>query len=135
MSSLYGYVNISDLPISTQVAIPHFAIPFRFKVLPQGSAATVHEQDTFEEVRDCVAAIVRYTRGQRPEAPEFGITPVEFTQGIDFPKLLQEIEENEPRAHMLASSSLDPLDQSIDRVVIEILENETGTQSGGGSNV
>jgi hypothetical protein len=52
---------------------------------------------------------------------------------------MQEIVDDEPRADMLATSSIDPLDESIERVVIGIVENAVGTtargQTGGASNV
>lgn len=139
MSSLYQDVRISSLPLSSEVIVPHFAIPFQFKVIPGGVNVPVHEQDTFEEIRDCVATIVRYTRGSRPESPDFGITPLEFETGFDFPKLMQEILDDEPRADLLATNSFDPLDATIQRVVIGIVENATGTtasgQTGGTANV
>lgn len=139
MSSLYNDIRVSSLPLSTQVIVPHFAVPFQFKITPAGVSVPVHEQGTFEEIRDCVATIVRYTRGSRPESPEFGITPLEFTTGVDFPMLMQEIVDDEPRADMLVTSSIDPLDESIERVVIGIVESAVGTtargQTGGSSNV
>lgn len=135
MSSLYQDVNVKVMRGSTEVMVPHFALPFQFRTAPKGVVVPVHEQDTFEEIRDCVATIVRYTRGSRPESPEFGITSLEFTTGVDFPKLMQEIVDDEPRADMLATSSIDPLDEQIERIVIGIVENATGTKPGGTANV
>jgi len=55
--------------------IPHFAIPFRF----DGSrGAVVDEQDSADEIMACVETICRYTIGDRPEKPEFGLPDQTF---------------------------------------------------------
>ena len=98
------------------VTTPHFALPFRFIA---GTAA-VTEQDSTEEVMDCVQAIVRYTHGDRTELPEFGLPDLLFTTGdIDTELIDQLIQEWEPRAESLSEEIPDEYDQTIRHILIQ----------------
>jgi phage baseplate assembly protein W len=75
--------------------IPHFSLPFRFAA-PQ---AATNEQDSIEEIADCVLAILACPAGYRVELPEFGLPdPVFSTPGVDTGVMRQVIETWEPRA-------------------------------------
>jgi hypothetical protein len=75
--------------------IPHFAIPFRF----EAGAAAVNEQDSSSDVATCVEVVLRYRRGTRLSAPDFGIDDPTFSQApFNGAGLIAAIEEQEPRA-------------------------------------
>ena len=74
--------------------IPHLALPFR---IVDGRAA-VTEQDTFEEIRDCVQAIIRTPRGFRLELPDFGVPDQTFHEGgADADEIAAALDRWEPR--------------------------------------
>lgn len=87
--------------MTTTATVPHLAFPFRFE---NGSAAVV-EQDTVEDVAQCVELIVRTTYGSRIELPEFGVTDQTFRTTVDRHALLAQIERWEPRASALVSDA------------------------------
>lgn len=97
------------------VTIPHLSIPFRvFGV--RGAAHA--QQDSEEEILDCVELILRYTQGHRPEKPEFGIPDFVFGQHpIHNEQIHRELVEWEPRIEMDVGfpviDRVDPLIQSI----------------------
>lgn len=79
-----------------QVVNQHFDLPFRFS--PQGNAVVV-EQDTSEDIRNCVEAAVRTPIGTRFYVPEFGITDPTFSMSPISMKALQaQLQNSEPRA-------------------------------------
>jgi phage baseplate assembly protein W len=75
---------------------PHFAVPFRFG--NSGHAECV-EQDSHDDVYQCVQAIVRTVRGQRLELPDFGINDTVMQEGgPDVSDISGAIEQYEDRA-------------------------------------
>lgn len=75
--------------------IPHLALPFRIV----DGAAAVTEQGSFEEIRDCVSAIVRYPHGSRPESPTFGNPDQTFVESAPESEFVRAaVAEWEPRA-------------------------------------
>lgn len=81
------------------VIFPHFDLPFRFAANLHGR---VVEQDTEDDVVNCVHACLRTTRGFRYYVPAFGITDPTFQmQPVNITELGQEVAENEPRARMI----------------------------------
>lgn len=82
----------------SSVEIPHLSLPLRF--VPGQSkrmSAAVTEQDSMDEIADCVLAILLCPQGFRVELPEFGIPDPAFTD-VDLEQLREQIEEWEPRA-------------------------------------
>lgn len=55
--------------------IPHLKIPFEIA----GASALTVEQESLEEIEQCVAVIVGTTIGERLVVPEFGIADPTFT--------------------------------------------------------
>src|SRR5215831_3748801 len=96
---------------------PHFDLPFR--LLSTGAA--VAEQDTYDDVANCVECIVRTPYGFRDDAPEFGFPSVELLQQ---PVITSEIREvvdvQEPRAVIVITERPDFYDQLIDRITVEV---------------
>jgi hypothetical protein len=80
----------------------HFAFPFRWDTT--GHAA-VNEQDSTEDVVDCVICSILTPYGWRVDEPEFGITDPTFSAPVDTGLLMTEIDRDEPRA----KPTLEPL--------------------------
>lgn len=92
------------------VSVPKLRIPF--EVGPRG-AKTV-EQDTPQEIAQCVYAILATQPGERTELPEFGFASQLFRQGgVDLEELRQAVEEWEPRAEILTESEFEGLVQLV----------------------
>lgn len=83
------------------IVVPHFALPFRVA----GGAVVVNEQDSSDEIADCMLAIASYTIGSRPEKPDFGVDDQAFRQGgADPAALAAAIDRWEPRARAVAAA-------------------------------
>jgi phage baseplate assembly protein W len=74
--------------------VPHLAWPLQ--ILPDGTFATV-EQDTFDDVRQCIRVLLNTLRGIRPLAPEVGVDDIAFS-GVDAHDLEQALMDAESRA-------------------------------------
>jgi len=75
---------------------PHFKLPFRFG---KDGHADVVEQDSTDDVKQCVEAIMRTPQGFRLEIPGFGIEDPNFIEnGPDEISLRRAIDAWEPRA-------------------------------------
>jgi phage baseplate assembly protein W len=74
--------------------VPHFAWPFR---LANGHLVTV-EQDTLDDVIQCVRAYMTTPKGARPLSPDFGLIDPTFGPGVEPAALEAELEAAEPRA-------------------------------------
>jgi hypothetical protein len=61
-----------------EVINPHFRLPLQFGGIKGG--ALVNEQDSSDDVIDCVRAIIAYPVGVREALPEFGIPDIMFRQ-------------------------------------------------------
>lgn len=99
-----------------RVATPHFGIPFR---VIEGKVAVV-EQDSEQEIEQCVEAILSTRIGSRLDEPEFGIPDGLFELLPPNPNVdavLAAIEEWEPRVRALGSAEVEELTS---RVKIEL---------------
>src|SRR5215467_1053707 len=102
---------------------PHFDLPFRFAVTTAKAEASgaVVEQDSFEDVCNCVEAIVRTPYGFRSDVLTFGFPSVELmTQPVVSADLIEDVSGQEPRADLAFSEQPDAFDQLIDRITIEV---------------
>jgi phage baseplate assembly protein W len=97
--------------------VPHFAIPFR--VDASGSAAVL-DQDTFEEIAQCVGVLFSTTRGERIELPEYGIPDQVFLPEnlVDTSELAAAIGKWEPRATALVHSTA--IDETLRHILVEL---------------
>ena len=103
--------------------IPHFSLPFRFST-PQ---AAVSEQDSLDEIADCVLAILLCPTGFRVELPEFGYDDPTFsTPRVDVETIRTAVEFWEPRAVALLDESHDQADELVDHVQL-LLQLRTET--------
>jgi phage baseplate assembly protein W len=81
------------------VSTPHFATPFRLV----GGRVAVVEQDSIEEITQCVEACLSTRLGSLVDLPEFGIPDELFKQipDVDIDAVRAAVEECEPRAALL----------------------------------
>lgn len=93
--------------MSDEAQVPHFAFPLRFE---SGGGATVVEQDTPEEITQCVEVLLRTHDGTRIEVPEYGVSDFAFRVDVDRSLLLGEVERWEPRARVVFEDDIDRLD-------------------------
>lgn len=76
------------------MSTPHFAVPLRLD--RTGRFATV-EQDSPDEIAQCVAACLATPEGSRVEAPDYGSPRTDFHVG-NLADLVAAVAEWEPRA-------------------------------------
>jgi phage baseplate assembly protein W len=99
------------------VDVPHFAQPFRFST----PFAAVSEQDSLDEIADCVYAILVCPLGFRVESPLFGLPDQTFAMPApDLDEIREAIESWEPRAAALLAEHPDLADELIARVEVLI---------------
>jgi phage baseplate assembly protein W len=92
---------------------PHFALPLRFV----GTTFVENEQDSGDDVHDCVEAALRTHMGERETLPEFGVHDVTFElQPIQTDRLINDVVRSEPRATLEITQYMDQVDQHIVRL-------------------
>lgn len=97
--------------------IPHLKVPLTIGV--DGHAEVV-EQDTWEEVAQCVQVLLMTRIGDRIESPEYGIPDQVFTTVPDLLTIQAAIERWEPRARTTLTDDQDWLDELIRRLIVEV---------------
>jgi phage baseplate assembly protein W len=104
------------------VSVPHFALPFRYI----NGSAVVNEQDSLDDIADCVYAICLTNPGDRSELPDFGITDPAFQElPLNTTVLQQQIEAWEPRVQLLIDAAPDQYDLSVTnaQVTVELAQS------------
>ena len=103
--------------------LPHFALPFRF-VNP---SAAVTEQDSIEEIADCVYAILICPQGFRVELPYFGLPDPTFAMPApDLEEIRSVIETWEERASVVLEDNPDAFDALIAHVITTVAARTEG---------
>jgi phage baseplate assembly protein W len=93
--------------------VPHFSLPFRFT----SPAAAVTEQDSLDEIADCVLAVLVCPTGFRVESPLFGIPDLTFAMPApDLDDIRDAIATWEPRAAVLLDGHPDSVDELLAHV-------------------
>jgi phage baseplate assembly protein W len=97
--------------------VPHFALPFRVEA--SGSVAVL-DQDSEEEIAQCVGVLMSTTVGERIELPGYGIrSPVFSTMSThDDADMAAAVGKWEPRATALVHSEV--IDESLRHVLVQI---------------
>jgi len=87
-----------------EVINPHLRLPLQFGGLNGG--ALVNEQDTPEDIVDCIKAIIAWPVGTRHDMPEFGVPDLLFRvqNELKVQELRNAIEEWEERATIATES-------------------------------
>lgn len=99
------------------IVTPKLAVPFRIE---RGRALVV-EQDSVEEVTQCVEAILKTPIGSRMENPEFGVPDQTFREGgANLDDLALSITQWEPRADVYLEREPELLEHWVDNVNIEV---------------
>ncbi len=75
--------------------IPHLAIPL---TLGPGGQLAVNEQDTLDDVAQCVQVLLETTAGSRIEEPSYGVPDLTFRTSLTLADVEAAIDEWEPRA-------------------------------------
>ena len=101
--------------------LPHYSLPFRFEQLRSGEQVIpVNEQDTLEDIGDCVELTLRYEQGQHRGRPSFGRPQMlTFTTDRDLARAMvqQAITDAEPRVRALVEGGrIDPSDPGMLRI-------------------
>ena len=99
------------------------ALPLRLA----GNRLAAVEQDSPEEIAQCVEVVCRYPRGLRPELPDFGSPDLAFREvpvGTD--ELAAAIERWEPRANALLEEDPDLFAQAISVLGVSVRGGGSG---------
>lgn len=92
--------------------VPHFEVPLRMS----GPSFAVVEQDSPEEVEQCVLAVLETPQGSRIDAPGFGRPDLLFAQlGADTTAqpYLAAVDEWEPRSEVVGEALIEELTERI----------------------
>lgn len=95
---------------------PHIDMPFRIA----GSSVAQMEQNSSQDIEQCVLACLKTKRGSRVDAPEYGIPDPTFgplTPEVNVDELLTAVEEVEPRVTLISEVEFEEM---VERVRIEI---------------
>lgn len=98
-----------------QPDVPQFAFPLRFA----GGQPVLVEQDTDDEVRDCVEVILRTRLRSRVDDPDMGISDPTFRAGVDLDEIRDAIADREPRAVALIGTRID-VEQMVREISVEV---------------
>lgn len=96
--------------------VPHLRVPF---VVVNGSASVV-EQDTLDEVVQCVQVLLGTPEGTREELPSYGIPDLAFATGLDLLGVRHALETWEPRAVSLLEEQIGHDDELLRQLVVTV---------------
>lgn len=97
--------------------LPHLDLPFRFE---NGEMAVV-DQDSVDDYKNQVLAVVLCPLGFRAELPEFGIPEPEFSRiPLDRTGIQDAVDEWVPNAHVDTAEQLDAFDEAVSHLTITL---------------
>lgn len=106
---------------ASQVDVPHLAFPM--VLASDGKSFGVEEQDTSQEIVDCVEVILHTPQGRHPSLPDFGRPDLTFRQigpdGLPLADVERMVETYEPRVDTLLTDAPDEFDQAVRNVAVE----------------
>lgn len=101
--------------------IPHFRTPFRFAA----GRASVVEQDTIDEIAQCVEVVLTTEPGTRLENSDFGTPPMVLTEApLDVESIANAVNLWEDRAGAIVTEDQDRWDELVHRAVIRVGETD-----------
>lgn len=103
------------------MSVPHFSFPFRLDA--SGSIATL-EQDTWQDVAQCVQVLLTTREGDRIELPTYGVPDPVFKtlDSVDSGDLLSRIGQWEKRAAATLDITADSMDEMIQHIRVNLLD-------------
>jgi hypothetical protein len=104
--------------MSHDVTIPAFARPLR--VDPATGDFLTVEQDSEQDVMDCVSVLLGTVAGQREELMAYGISDILFSTDIDLNEIMSQIQEWEPRAITTLDLDYDDVDSLIQTLRVQV---------------
>lgn len=103
----------------------HFDYPFSFSSLTKH--ATEVEQDSIDDVINCVEVAILTDYGSRPEVPGYGLPDQVFdTLPLNLDDIATTVEGLEPRASLLLTQEIDPDDNLIARITAAVSIRSVG---------
>jgi phage baseplate assembly protein W len=97
--------------------VPRLAWPLQLAA--NGQLATV-EQDSDEDITQCLRAILLHRVGDRTDVPELGVPDLTHgEQPLDLDGIEEVVRRHEPRVDVLLSTQPDALDQAIADVALQ----------------
>jgi hypothetical protein len=85
------------------------------------TAPVVVEQDSLEDVINCVSAALRTDKGSRVDMPTFGVPDPTFqVLPMDTNEIIAEVTSHEDRAAITLAETPDKLDSLIDQITAEV---------------
>lgn len=104
------------------VDVPHFAFPLK---LSKGGSFAVVEQDSEDDVAQCVQVLLSTPVGSRVELPEYGVDAFEFTTRVDRAAIASAIEDWEPRADVTLDDNINSQDKLLRSIRAEVTTGGT----------
>jgi hypothetical protein len=99
------------------IEIPHFSFPFNIA----GNKVVESEQDSLDDVTNCVRAIILTPEDFRTDIDDFGVNDMTFeNHPLPSEGILQDIVLQEPRAALLVDARPSIIDELIAEVTIEV---------------
>lgn len=97
--------------------ISHFSFPF---TIQNGQMLTC-EQDSIEEIQDCVEVLLLTPTGSRLVFPSYGTPELLFSQSpANIPAIINQCNKHEPRAILVLQETLNTLDEKISTIQAQI---------------
>ena len=106
------------------MVLPHLASPFRVV----NGAVAVLEQDSIDEIAQCVEVLVSTLVGQRIEVPTYGIPNPVFGQedGRTSPAIAAAIKKWESRASAAVTDAANDVDELVRNIKINLGATDVG---------
>src|SRR5215471_5264116 len=123
----YPFPGVMDEPIVYTYPLTQQQITARYLSGIKGlyrSGAAIQEQDTFDDIANCVECVVRTPYGFRQDNLAFGMPEFELlTQPVMSDVINDVVSQQEPRAEILMSENRSLWDQFITNVVLSMKQN------------
>lgn len=101
--------------------VPHFDLPFRL----HGSSFAEVEQDSMDDIANCVHAAIRTPTGFRKEIPTFGTTDMTLQpQPVTTEEVIDQIGTHEDRANTIMEQHPNYLNKLIAEVTAKVSPRE-----------
>lgn len=101
----------------SSVMVPHFQFPFQLN----GDSFAVIEQDTTQEVQQCVEILLLTPVNSRLVLPDYGTPETLYAQlPINVPAILAKLNNWEPRAAGDLEQTLDTIDQMVTYIQVNV---------------